>query len=141
MASKVRKVSDKLKRRWEMFEGNSPDDPPILENEVVPEVECEKVDTETKIEIVKRDVADAKEIVEKTIDNMVEREQKISELSKRAENLAEQSCEFKRNTEQVRRKTWCENQKMKVMICAIIFVIFAIIAGVIVAIVLSHSSK
>ena len=141
MASKVRKVSDKLKRRWEMFEGNSPDDPPILENEVVPEVECEKVDTETKIEIVKRDVADAKEIVEKTIDNMVEREQKISEVSKRAENLAEQSCEFKRNTEQVRRKTWCENQKMKIMISAIIFVIFAIIAGVIVAIVLSHSSK
>ena len=137
MASKLRRISDKIKDRVDFFGGSAEDIPSILANEQVPEIESDEEDTERKIKNVKQDIAEAKEVVEKTIHSMVERGEKLSEVSERAETLAERSTEFKRNTEAVRKKTWCENQKMKIIIGVILFVVMGIIIGVIVAIILS----
>ena len=137
MASKLRRISDKIKDRVDFFGGSAEDIPSILANEEVPAIESDVEDTERKIKNVKQDIAEAKEVVEKTIHSMVERGEKLSEVSERAETLAERSTEFKRNTEAVRKKTWCENQKMKIIIGVILFVIMGIIIGVIVAIILS----
>ena len=137
MASKLRRISDKIKDRVDFFGGSAEDIPSILANEETPAIESDVEDTERKIKNVKQDIAEAKEVVEKTIHSMVERGEKLSEVSERAETLAERSTEFKRNTEAVRKKTWCENQKMKIIIGVIIFVIIGVIIGVIVAIILS----
>ena len=53
----------------------------------------------------------------------------------RTDTLAERFREFKTNTEKVRRKTYCANKKLHI----IVFIIIEIVIGVVVTVALKHN--
>ena len=138
MTSKAEKVREKLKDKGNSLK-RSFKNPPTLPNDGIPEEKVEIESTETKIPVLEREVSEVKKVLKETIDNMIERGEKLSELHERTDTLAERSREFKKNTEKVKRKTYCENQKLRIIIGVIVFVILAIVIGVIVTVALKHN--
>ena len=133
-AEKVANISKDKRTSSKRSFGN----PQILQHEEVPEEKYDTEITETKVPKVTEEVAEVKKVLEEAINSIIERGEKLDELNIRTETLAVRSREFNSNTKQVRRKTWWENQKMRIIIGVIVFVIMAIIIGVIVGVVLIH---
>ena len=138
MASKVEKVRQKLKDKGSSLK-RSFEDPQTLKNDETPEEKVEIENTDTKIPVLEREVSEVKKVLRETIDSMIERGEKLDELHERTDTLAERSREFKKNTAKVRRKTYCENKKLQIIIGATVFIIIAIVIAVIVIVALKHN--
>ena len=138
MASKGEKVREKLKDKGNSLK-RSFKNPQTIQDDEEPEEKVEIESTETKIPVLEREVSEVKKVLKETIDDMIERGEKLSELHERTDTLAERSREFKTNTEKVRRKTYCENKKLQIILGVIVFVIIAIVIGVVVAVALKHN--
>ena len=94
---------------------------------------------EEKIAGLQELVHQTKVSMENNVNLVVERGANLERLSDRAETLATGSIEFKRKAEKVKRKTWCEMWKMRILLGSIIsIIIIAIIAGPVVKILHDH---
>jgi len=87
--------------------------------------------TADKINKVKGEIEEAKNVMVKNIDKVLERGSKIEELVDKTDMLQEQAHSFKRKGTKLKRKMWWKNAKLCcILICILIIVIVAITIGV-----------
>jgi len=72
-----------------------------------------------KIERVREEVRQVRDVVVRSIDSIVERGERMELLVDKTEALSAESVAFKRNTRQVQRKMWWRNAKMKVVLASV----------------------
>ena len=94
---------------------------------------------EEKIAGLQELVHQTKVSMENNVNLVVERGANLERLSDRAETLATGSIEFKRKAEKVKRKTWCEMWKMRILLGSIIsIIIIAFVVGPVVKLLHDH---
>ncbi|KAG6435432.1 hypothetical protein SASPL_100306 [Salvia splendens] len=76
---------------------------------------------------VKAQVSEVKSIMLENIDKTIERGQNLTDLNDKAQDLRESAQVFKKGGEQLRRKLWYKNMKMKLIVLGIIFLLVLII--------------
>jgi len=87
--------------------------------------------TADKINKVKGEIEEAKNVMVKNIDKVLERGSKIEVLVDKTDQLQEQAHSFKRKGTKLKRKMWWKNAKLCcILICILIVVIVAITIGV-----------
>jgi len=85
-----------------------------------------------KINKVKGEIEDAKQIMVKNIDKVLERGERIEMLVSKTDDLHTQSQSFKKKSTQLKRKMCCQNAKL----CFVIICVISVIVAGIVAIIL-----
>ncbi|XP_052798492.1 uncharacterized protein LOC128230342 [Mya arenaria] len=80
-----------------------------------------------KISKLKEQVNEVKGIMKNNIEKVIERGDKVEELSGRTENLAETSVRFRSNATDLRKSTQCMNRKL---ICCIVCVVVVVVTAV-----------
>jgi len=73
-------------------------------------------DKNDKVNRMKSQVDEVKVIMSKNIENILERGDNLQNLEDKTEILSEQSRTFQATTKKVKRKTWWENMKMKIVL-------------------------
>ena len=104
--------------------------------DIVPTIENPNGNTnafEEKIAVLQELVHQTKVSMENNVNLVLERGENLERLSDRADTLATGSIEFKRKAEKVKRKTWCEMWKMRMLLGSIISIIIITIIVVPVA--------
>ncbi|KAL1543059.1 vesicle-associated membrane protein 724-like protein [Salvia divinorum] len=76
---------------------------------------------------VKAQVSEVKSIMLENIDKTIERGQNLTDLNDKAQDLRESAQVFKRGGEQLRRKLWYKNMKMKLVVLGILLLLVLII--------------
>lgn len=77
-------------------------------------------------------------IMQKNVDKVIEREEKINVLNERADSLYSHASEFETNAAKLKKKYWWKNFKMWIIL---IITILLIIVAIVVWIVLAHTKK
>ena len=78
---------------------------------------------DAKVERLKGEVQQVKEIMVANIEQIVERGERLDLLVDRSENLSNESVTFKRTSTALQRKMWWQNAKMKVIMAVVVIVI------------------
>ncbi|KAK7338903.1 hypothetical protein VNO77_19537 [Canavalia gladiata] len=81
----------------------------------------------SKLVKVKAQVSEVQEVMRANIDQVLNRQVKIDVLMDKTENLREQAEVFRGQGNQIRRKMWFQNMKIKLIILAIIIALILII--------------
>jgi t-SNARE complex subunit (syntaxin) len=81
------------------------------------------------------------DIMRVNVSKVLERDQKLSDLDTRAENLADGSRQFQTTAARVKRKYWWQNCKMWLILIGVILVVIIIIIVAIVVSVQNSKSK
>merc|ERR1712154_555677 len=89
-------------------------------------------DEPDKIQEARKQVDDVVGIMRENVEKVMERDQKLSDLDDRANQLADSGLQFSRSAKKVRRKYWWENLKMKLIMEGVALVILIIVIVVIV---------
>lgn len=87
----------------------------------------EHPDEVSKISKVQAQVSQVKGIMMENIERIIDRQEKIDGLVDKTENLRSQAHDFRQGGDQLRRKLWWQNMKIKLLILAIIIVLILII--------------
>lgn len=72
-------------------------------------------------------VGEVVDIMRVNVDKVLERDQKISELDRRADDLQEGASQFQQQAVKLKRKYWWENTKMWLIIGVVLLVIIIIV--------------
>jgi len=97
---------------------------------------CQKYDNLAnvdKIAAVTKKVDSVKLVMQENVDLALQNCVKLESIEKAAEELQQQAGVFKRNANELKKKMWWKNIKMKLIIATIILVILGVIIGVAVA--------
>lgn len=97
---------------------------------------CEKYDNLSQVDklaAVSKKVDAVKLVMQENIDIALQNCVKLESIEKAAEELQQQAGVFKRNANELKKKMWWKNIKMKLIIGFIILAILGIIIGVAVA--------
>lgn len=87
-------------------------------------------DDPDKIECIRNDINQVKDIMVSNIDTLLERGERLDLLVDKTENLSSQAVTFKQTTTQIRRKMWWQNTKFTIaLIAVVVAVIYAIITA------------
>ncbi|XP_008457254.1 vesicle-associated membrane protein 721-like isoform X2 [Cucumis melo] len=81
----------------------------------------------SKLMQVKAQVSDVKAVMIENIDKILERGTKIEDLVDKTENLRSQAKEFQTNGNQIKKKMWYQNMKIKLIVFAILIILALII--------------
>jgi len=81
----------------------------------------------SKIEEIKLSLENTKSQVKDTIDSVLEREAKLSELEMTSNDLQQQGALFQNKARAVRRRMCCQNTKQCFMIGFIVFIVLVIV--------------
>ncbi|KAL0551361.1 hypothetical protein IC582_010447 [Cucumis melo] len=81
----------------------------------------------SKLMQVKAQVSDVKAVMIENIDKILERGTKIEDLVDKTENLRSQAKEFQTNGNQIKKKMWYQNMKIKLIVFAILVILALII--------------
>jgi len=85
-------------------------------------------DKNDKINNIKAEIDDAKQVMVKNIDKVLERGERIEVLVDKTEELHSQSMSFKTKSTKLKRKMWWQNAKMCcILICIVTVIIAAIV--------------
>lgn len=87
----------------------------------------EEYGTQDKIKQVQRTIQDAKLSVNQAISNAIDRGDNLESLNDKAQNLQELGLDFNREAKRVRRRMWCQNIKVTILLFTIIFIIALIL--------------
>ncbi len=94
------------------------------------EAEDESSDDPNKIERLREEVRQVKDVMVSTIDSIVERGERLELLVEKTDALSSESVSFKQNTRVLRSKMWWQNTKMKVMLALVcILIVYGIISA------------
>jgi len=88
-------------------------------------------DKNDKINNIKGEIDEAKQVMVKNIDKVLERGEKIEVLVDKTEELHSQSISFKSKSTKLKRKMWWQNAKMCCILICIVTVILAAIVLII----------
>eukprot|EP01114_Cavostelium_apophysatum_P001559 TRINITY_DN1135_c0_g1_i1.p1 TRINITY_DN1135_c0_g1~~TRINITY_DN1135_c0_g1_i1.p1 ORF type:complete len:272 (+),score=49.25 TRINITY_DN1135_c0_g1_i1:187-1002(+) len=80
---------------------------------------------------VKGEIEDAKAIMVKNIDKVLERGERIEMLVSKTEDLHQQSQSFKKKSTQLKRKMWWQNARLCIVLIVIVIIILGAIAAVV----------
>jgi hypothetical protein len=97
---------------------------------------CQKYDNLAEVDklaAVQKKVESVKLVMQENVDIALQNCVKLETIEKAAEELQQQAGVFKRNANELKKKMWWKNIKMKLIIATIILVILGIIIGVAVA--------
>uniref|UniRef100_A0A0C9S681 TSA: Wollemia nobilis Ref_Wollemi_Transcript_15413_1372 transcribed RNA sequence n=1 Tax=Wollemia nobilis TaxID=56998 RepID=A0A0C9S681_9CONI len=81
----------------------------------------------SKVAKVKAQVSEVKGVMMDNIEKVLDRQEKISVLVDKTENLRYQADTFHQQGAQIRRKMWFQNMKMKLIVLGIVLVLILII--------------
>lgn len=81
----------------------------------------------SKLAKVKAQVSEVQQVMRANIDQVLDRQVKIDVLVGQTEDLRNQAADFRGTSDQIRRKMWYQNMKIKLIIFAILIVIILII--------------
>ncbi|OMO53657.1 Synaptobrevin [Corchorus capsularis] len=76
---------------------------------------------------VKAQVSEVKSIMLENIDIAIDRGEKLTTLADKTETLRDQAQEYKRKGDQIRRKMWYQNMKIKLVVFGILLLLILII--------------
>ena len=96
---------------------------------------CQKYDNLAEVDklaAVAKKVDSVKLVMQENVDIALQNCVKLESIEKAAEELQQQAGVFKRNANELKKKMWWKNMKMKLIIAAIVIIILGIIIGVIV---------
>lgn len=94
---------------------------------------CQKYDNLAEVDklaAVAKKVDSVKLVMQENVDLALQNCVKLENIEKAAEELQQQAGVFKRNANELKKKMWWKNMKMKLIIAAIILVILGIIIAV-----------
>jgi hypothetical protein len=97
---------------------------------------CQKFDNLAEVDklaAVQKKVESVKIVMQENVDIALQNCVKLETIEKAAEELQQQAGVFKRNANELKKKMWWKNIKMKLIIAFIILAILGIIIGVAVA--------
>ena len=77
-------------------------------------------------------VDEVMDVMKTNIDRVLERDERLNDLDRRADDLNQSSVQFATSAKKVRKKMWFENLKMKLVIGGVLAAILIIIITVIV---------
>ena len=80
-----------------------------------------------KIEQIQMTIQDAKSNVNQAINQVIERGENLENLNQKAQDLQFLGREFNNQARRARRKMWCQNLKINIMLICVIFIIALII--------------
>jgi len=95
---------------------------------------CQKYDNLAEVDklaAVSKKVDTVKLVMQENVDLALQNCVKLEHIEKAAEELQQQAGVFKRNANELKKKMWWKNMKMKLIIGAIVLVILGIIIAVI----------
>jgi len=95
---------------------------------------CQKYDNLTEVDklaAVAKKVDSVKLVMQENVDIALQNCVKLESIERAAEELQQQAGVFKRNANELKKKMWWKNIKMKLIIAAIVLVILGIIIAVI----------
>lgn len=81
----------------------------------------------SKLMQVKAQVSEVKAVMIENIDKVMERGTKIEDLVDKTENLRSQAEDFKTVGNQIKKKMWYQNMKIKLIVLAILIILVLII--------------
>lgn len=96
---------------------------------------CQKYDNLAEVDklaAVAKKVDSVKLVMQENVDIALQNCVKLESIEKAAEELQQQAGVFKRNANELKKKMWWKNMKMKLIIAFVVLVILGIIIGVIV---------
>lgn len=96
---------------------------------------CQKYDNLAEVDklaAVAKKVDSVKLVMQENVDIALQNCVKLESIERAAEELQQQAGVFKRNANELKKKMWWKNIKMKLIIAAVVLVILGIIIGVIV---------
>ena len=85
-----------------------------------------------KLAAVSKKVDSVKLVMQENVDIALQNCVKLESIERAAEELQQQAGVFKRNANELKKKMWWKNIKMKLIIAAIVLTILGIIVAVIV---------
>jgi len=94
---------------------------------------CQKYDNLAEVDklaAVAKKVDSVKLVMQENVDLALQNCVKLENIEKAAEELQQQAGVFKRNANELKKKMWWKNMKMKLIIAAIILIILGIIIAV-----------
>mmetsp|Transcript_17928 Transcript_17928/g.43317 ORF Transcript_17928/g.43317 Transcript_17928/m.43317 type:complete len:212 (-) Transcript_17928:26-661(-) len=80
-----------------------------------------------KIDRVKADMDDVKNVMVDNIEKVLKRGEKIELLVDKTDNLNQQSIRFKKHSNQLKQAMWWQNAKMMILVGGIVVVVIALI--------------
>merc|ERR1712001_49182 len=84
-----------------------------------------------RINETRKQVNDVVDVMRNNVTKMMEREDKLNDLDRRADNLQNSSIQFASTSRRLKKKMWWENMKMKLVIGGVLVAILLIIIIVI----------
>lgn len=94
---------------------------------------CQKYDNVAEVDklaAVAKKVDSVKLVMQENVDMALKNCVKLESIEKAAEDLQQQAGVFKRNANELKKKMWWKNIKMKLIIAAIILIILGIIIAI-----------
>merc|ERR1711934_107475 len=89
-------------------------------------------DPNARITESRRQVNEVVDVMRDNVSKMMEREEKLSDIDARADNLQQSSIQFASTSRKLKKKMWWENMKMKIVIGCVLAALLLIIIIVIV---------
>ena len=87
----------------------------------------EENESQNKIREIQMTIEDAKLNVNQAISKAIDRSENLEHLNEKALNMQESALDFNREARRVRRQMWCQNVKVNIALCTVIFFIALIL--------------
>merc|ERR1711981_471398 len=84
-----------------------------------------------RIDHARRQVDEVLDVMRTNVNSMMERENRLTDLDSRANNLEQSSIQFSQSSRRLRKKYWWQNLKMKLIlggVCIVVIIIIVLIA-------------
>ncbi|GAM19079.1 hypothetical protein SAMD00019534_022540, partial [Acytostelium subglobosum LB1] len=80
-----------------------------------------------KVKQTQQQVDEVTGIMHVAIGDMLNNQQKVSDLQDKSNNMKEGASQFKKKTREIKRLMWCRNMKLTLIIILVVLIILAII--------------
>ncbi|KAK7053099.1 Vesicle-associated membrane protein 2 [Halocaridina rubra] len=120
-----------LEHTWHLIHSNS-DTAKMMDPENPPTRDPAQVAASNRLEATQKQVNDVVDIMKTNVERIIEREEKLTNLDERANNLTTSASQFQQTSRKLKRKYWWKNLKMMLILgCIVILVIVIIIVAVV----------
>jgi vesicle-associated membrane protein 4 len=93
---------------------------------------------DSKLKHLQAQADEVKGIMKEAIDEVMKRDELLSEIEEKAEHLGNAAQYFKKDAKKVERRMWWKDMKLRLIIA---FIVLVIIAGIIIGVVQSTKSE
>ncbi|KAK5583894.1 hypothetical protein RB653_005498 [Dictyostelium firmibasis] len=80
-----------------------------------------------KVKQTQQQVDEVTGIMHNAIGQMLDNQQKVSDLTDKSENMKQGASQFKKKTNEIKRLMWCRNLKLTLIIIAVVVLLLVVI--------------